>query len=531
MEQLNRYRWNFPYPSQRMPVFAKNVVATSQPLAAQAGLRMLLKGGNAVDAALAAAIALTVVEPTSNGVGSDAFAIIWDGHRLHGLNGSGRSPAGWSPQRFAGRSQMPKLGWDSVTVPGAVDVWATLSERFGRLPFADLFEPAITYARQGHLVSPYTAARWLAAEQNLRGFPDFVTTFLPRGKAPRTGDTFRCPALAETLQKIADSRGEAFYRGELAEAMVAQARRSGGAMTAEDLATHHAEWVTPLQQTYRGYCLHELPPNGQGLAALIALAIMDHLPVADCPLDSPDSLHFQIEAMKIAFELAHRHIGDPSSMTVKPTDLLEPELLSKKARTIRRDRTLLPEHSLPAAGGTVYLSAADETGMMVSYIQSNFLGFGSGVVVSGTAISLQNRGFGFNLISGHPNCVAGGKRPYHTIIPGFVTQGGRPVISFGVMGGHMQPQGHVQLMIRMIDYAQNPQTASDAPRWLVTEDFQVAFEAGWSPEVIDELARRGHRILKGLPVWGFGGAQVIARLEDGYCGASDHRKDGQAVGF
>jgi gamma-glutamyltranspeptidase/glutathione hydrolase len=531
MEQLNRYRWDFPYSSQRMPVFAKNVVATSQPLAAQAGLRMLLRGGNAVDAALAAAIALTVVEPTSNGVGSDAFAIVWDGQQLHGLNGSGRSPAGWSPQRFAGRTQMPKLGWDSVTVPGAVDAWATLSKKFGRLPFVDLFGPAITYARDGYLVSPYTAARWLAAEESLRELPDFVATFLPQGKAPRTGDSFRCPALAETLEKIADSRGEAFYRGELAEAIADHAKRSGGAMTAEDLAVHRSEWVTPLQQTYRGYCLHELPPNGQGLAALIALGILDHLPVADYPADSPESLHFQIEAMKIAFELAHRHIGDPSGMTVKSEDLLDSAFLTDKARTIRRDRTLMSEQPLPTGGGTVYLSAADETGMMVSYIQSNFLGFGSGVVVPGTGISLQNRGFGFNLTAGHPNCVAGSKRPYHTIIPGFITQDGRPVISFGVMGGHMQPQGHVQLMVRMIDYGQNPQAASDGPRWLVAEDYRVAFEAGTSSEVIEELARRGHRILKGLPVWGFGGAQVIARLEDGYCGASDHRKDGQAVGF
>ena len=377
MEERNRYRWDFPYSSQRMPVFAKNMVATSQPLAAQAGLRMLLKGGNAVDAALAAAIALTVVEPTSNGLGSDAFAIVWDGEQLHGLNGSGRSPAGWSWQRFAGRTQMPTLGWDSVTVPGAVAAWVTLSEKFGRLLFADLFEPAVTYAREGHLVSPYTAARWLTTEENLREFPDFVATFLPQGKAPRTGDAFRCPVLADTLEKIADSRGEALYRGELAEAITAHAKRSGGVMTAEDLAAHRSEWVTPLQQPYRGYCLHELPPNGQGLAALIALGILDRLSVADYPPDSPESLHFQIEAMKLAFELAHRHIGDPSSMTVKPDALLDPDFLSEKARMIRRDRTLLADQPLPTGGGTVYLSTADATGMMVSYIQSNFLGFGS----------------------------------------------------------------------------------------------------------------------------------------------------------
>ena len=526
------FDWTFPYPSQRMPVLAHNVVATSQPLASWAGLSMLMQGGNALDAALAAAITLTVVEPCSNGIGSDAFALVWDGKQLHGLNGSGRAPRAWAPERFAGLNAMPAFGWDSVTVPGAVDAWQTLSARFGRLPFAALFEPAIHYAHDGFLVSPIIADAWAHAPQIERDFPEFAATFLPAGRAPRPGELFRNPDLAATLEGVAETHGASLYRGALAERIVAHAAAGGGALTADDLAAHHAEWVTPLAQDYRGVRLHEIPPNGQGLAALIALGILRHFDLAGDPVDSAESIHLQVEAMKIAFAEAHRHIADPASMQLPPEALLDDGYLAARALEIRRDRASQPVWRLPTDHGTVYLTAADADGMMVSFIQSNFRGFGSGIVVPGTGISLQNRGSGFVLQPGHPNEVGGGKRPYHTIIPGFVTRDGKPLLSFGVMGGHMQPQGHVQMLVRLCDYAQNPQAAVDAPRWHVREDFQLLLEQGISARVREELARRGHQLAgKGNP-GAFGGAQLIYRLDNnGYCAASDPRKDGLALGY
>jgi len=527
---LNSIQWDFPYLSKRMPLFADNAVATSQPLAAQAGLRMLAKGGNAADAALAMAIALTVVEPTSNGIGGDLFAMIWDGSRLHGLNGSGRSPASWSPDRFAGRLSMPDTGWDTVTVPGAVDAWARISERFGKLPFGELFDPAIKYARDGFCVGPVTSERWQAAAA-LQNFPEFSRSFLPKGCAPKTGERFTNPEQALTLEKIAVSGGEDFYRGDLAARIAAAAKSGGGALTLQDLEAHRSQWVTPLSVQYRGATLHELPPNGQGLAALIALGILERFDMRRYPPDSADSLHLQIEAMKCAFTVAFEHISDPDWMTLDPADFLKADFLDDRAGRIRLGKAADPNPVRADSGGTVYLTAADADGCMVSLIQSNYLGFGSGVVIPGTGISMQNRGRGFVLTEGHPNCVGGGKRPFHTIIPAFVSQNDRPLMSFGVMGGHMQPQGHVQMMVRIFDYHQNPQTACDAPRWLVGPDFSVALEPGYSPAVKRDLFDRGHRLIDGMPTFQFGGAQIILRLENGYCAASDPRKEGQAGGF
>jgi len=514
-----------------MPVFARNMVATSQPLAAQAGLQMLVRGGNAVDAALAAAIALAVVEPTSNGIGSDAFAIVWDGKELHGLNGSGRSPRGWSPGRFTGRNSMPELGWDTVTVPGAVDAWASLSRRFGKLPFADLFEPAIRYAADGFIVSPITAAKWAAAPRLYADFPDFAPAFLPDSRAPLAGEHFRPQGMAGTLTGIAETAGESFYRGALADKIAAQSIAASGAMTREDLAEHRSEWVKPLSLDWQGVTLHELPPNGQGLNVLAALGILEHLPFTQYPVDSVESLHLQIEAMKMAFAAARHQIADPAWMKVPPASLLAGSFLKELARAVRIDRAQFPAQSIPSDGGTVYLTAADRKGMMVSYIQSNYHGFGSGIVIPGTGISLQNRGLAFVLEEGHPNCVAGAKRPYHTIIPGFVMKDGSPLMSFGVMGAHMQAQGHVQMMVRIIAGNQNPQAAADAPRWYLTEDSLLALEKGFSPSVRKALQGLGHRLAPETPTSVFGGAQLIYRLPSGYCGASDPRKDGQAVGF
>ena len=526
-----KYSWDFPYPSRRMPVLARNAVATSQPLASQAGLHMLRQGGNAIDAALAAAIALTVVEPTSNGIGSDAFAIVWEGDRLHGFNGSGRSPSALSYEQYKNLAEMPRWGWDAVTVPGAVDAWARLSERFGALPFEQLFEPASAYARDGFLVSPLTARGWAVMENRPEVFPSFTETFLPGGRAPRAGELFRCPDQAETLEIIARSRGESFYRGKLATTIADYARETGGILTSEDLASHRGEWVTPLAQQYHDVCLHELPPNGQGIAALIALGILKHLDIGGYPVDSPDSIHLQIEAMKIAFANARRHIADPDSMRIAVKELLNDNRLAEYARAINMKQARFPETGVPTDHGTVYLSAADAGGMMVSFIQSNYCGFGSGIVVPGTGISLQNRGYGFVTTAGHPNCVGGGKKPFHTIIPGFITGDGKPLMSFGVMGGHMQPQGHVQITLRVCEYGQNPQAASDAPRWHVAPECSVDLETGMDSVVADVLRARGHTVRSAVAPGLFGGGQYILKLRDGYCAASDHRKDGQAVGY
>jgi gamma-glutamyltranspeptidase / glutathione hydrolase len=522
----------FPYPSQRMPVLARNVVATSQPLAAQAGLRMLLKGGNAVDAAVATAIAATVVEPTANGIGGDAFALVWDRHALHGLNASGRSPRAWNPERFAGLAQMPQLGWPAVTVPGGVSAWVALSQRFGKLRFDELFEPAIDYARNGFLVSPTVSRQWAAAANTLAGQPGFQD-FLPGGLAPRAGQVFAFPEQATTLESIAATQGESFYRGNLAKAMAADARRHGAALDEEDLAMHQPAWVETISQDYRGCTMHEIPPNGQGLATLIALGILAHTDVARLPVDSADSIHLQIEAMKLAFADVYAHVADPAAMRLDARDLLEPGYLAQRARQIDMQRAQWLTTGVPRNEGTVYLTAADEGGMMVSMMQSNYRGFGSGVVVAGTGISLNNRGSGFSLQSGHPNRVAGAKLPFHTIIPGFLTRDGRPVMSFGVMGANMQPQGQVQMVLRVVDHGQNVQAASDAPRWKITEDqLGVMVEPGFDATVLIELAGRGHRLQHAEPdSTEFGAAQLIYKLADGYMAASERRRDGQAVGF
>ena len=527
------FTWDFPYPSQRMPLLAKNVVATSQPLAAQAGLQALVKGGNAVDAALAAAITLTVVEPTSNGIGSDAFAILWDGEKLVGLNASGRAPAGWTPERFKGRAAMPTQGWDAVTVPGCVSAWVALSQRYGKLPFPDLFQAAIRYARDGYMVSPITAANWARQAPNFKGFSEFAWTFLPKDRAPRAGERFYCPQQAETLEEIAATKGESFYRGKLAERIALASQADEGAHTLADFAAHRCDWVEPLSVEYRGYRLHEIPPNGQGIVALMALGILRHFDLSALPVDGADSLHLQIEAMKLAFADAYRYVSDAATMEFDAQKLLADDYLARRAKAIDMKRAQTPPPGDPRAGGTIYLTTADANGMMVSYIQSNYMGFGSGVVVPGTGISMQNRGAGFSLKPGHPNRVGPGKRPYQTIIPGFLTRDGKPVMSFGVMGGQMQPQGHTQMVTRIVDYQQNPQAASDGPRWIVNNDFSVSFETQrYAPGVLDDLKARGHRIVDPeAAMFDFGGAQLIWRLDDGYCAGSDHRKDGHAIGY
>jgi gamma-glutamyltranspeptidase/glutathione hydrolase len=530
---MNEFSYAQPYPSQRSPVLARNIVATSQPLAAQAGVRMLLEGGNAVDAALATAIALTVAEPTANGLGSDAFAILWDGTSLHGLNASGRAPAAWTPERFAGSAEMPRRGWDAVTVPGAVSAWEALSQRFGRLPFQKLFQPAIGYARDGFLVSPLVAATWQRVHRNYLGQPGFDDAFLPKGRPPRAGEMFALPALADTLGEIAATRGESFYRGALAAAIARHSAAHGGAMTTADLAAHCADWCGTIEARYGDYALHEIPPNTQGIAALIALAILERHGIARFAPDSPEALHLQIEAMKLALADTEAFVGDEAAMRVSAAAILDPAYIDSRAAQIDSKRAAEPKAGAPRGGGTVYIAAADAGGMMVSYIQSNYEGFGSGVVVPGTGISLQNRGFSFTLAPGHANQVAPGKRPFHTIIPGFATRAGAPEMAFGIMGGPMQAQGHLQLMLRTLVYGQNPQAASDARRWRLVRGRTVAIEDGFDAAAVAELEALGHIVQHEPPeaAWGFGGAQLICKVEGGYIAGSDHRKDGCAIGY
>lgn len=541
---MQNFNWTNPYPSVRIPLFARNVVSTSHPLAAQAGLRMLLKGGNAVDAAIAAAAAITIVEPVSCGLGSDAFAILWDGKEMHGLNASGVAPAAWSPEYFKnkygtdanGIANRPVRGWDAVTVPGVIAGWAALHERFGKLPFAELMEPAIEIAERGYAVPPVVAHKWAAAVPELKDQPGYAEAFMPNGRAPKVGEKFTLKAAAETLRKIGDTNGRDYYEGEIAAKIAAFSKECGGAMTADDLRNYKPEWVKPISKSYRGYELHEIPPNGQGIAALVALGILNQFDMASLPVDSVESQHLQIEAMKLAFADLYRYVADPASMEVTPEAMLDDDYLKSRARLIDMDRATHFDFGMPKVGGTIYLTAADENGMMISFIQSNYMGFGSGVVVPGTGISLQNRGVGFSMDPKSANVVAGGKRPFHTIIPAFLTRDGQPVMSFGVMGGDMQPQGHLQTVVRMVDYNQQPQAACCAPRWKVNRDFTLDIESTMDPAVVAGLKARGHQ-LKSVddPYMDFGSGQFIWRLsedaEHGYVAASDSRRDGQAVGF
>lgn len=510
-------------------------MATSQPLAVEAGLAALHRGGNAMDAALAAAIALVVVEPTGNGLGSDAFCIVWDGQKLVGLNASGKSPAGWTPDRFADHAAMPIRGWESVTVPGAVAAWVDLSTRFGKLPFETLFDAAIGYAERGFPVSPVIAELWSRAGAELRGQPGFAAAFLPDGRAPAAGELFRLPELGRSLRLIAETRGEAFYRGTLAERVAAFAARAGAALSESDLAAHANAWCETIRMPFAGALAHELPPNGQGIVTLMAFGILNATEFAELDPKSVRGVHLQIEAMKLAFADAEAFVADPASMDgTTANDLLDPGYLATRARLIDRNRAQIFGAGAPRRGGTVYVSTADAGGMMVSFIQSNYMGFGSGVVVPGTGISLQNRGAGFSLVPGHPNCVAPGKRPFHTIIPGFtMTPDGAPLASFGVMGGQMQAQGHLQFLMQTHLSDEDPQTALDAPRWRVLGNLDVAMEPDFDPAITAGLAALAHRISL-EPTdhsFGFGGGQGIIRMEQSYIAGSDSRKDGLAGGF
>ncbi len=533
MSSFTQPAWDFPYTSQRMPVLAENVVCTEQPLATNAALQALAAGGNAVDAAIAAAITLTVVAPCMNGIGGDVFAIVWDGSQLHGLNASGRSPEAWTPEYFSRYENMPARGWDAVTVPGAVSGWVELSRRFGKLPFADLFKSAIRYARDGFIVTPIVSRQWETQIADIKNMPGFAQAFAPDGRAPLPGQRFICPGQAATLQDIAQTEGASFYRGEIAARIAAYAKATGGAMTESDLARHQADWVEPVSMQYQDISLHEIGPNGQGIGALMALGMLDQMAAGAHALDSTEYFHSQIEAMKLAFADIQQYVADSDHMLdVTAGQLLDRKYLAERAKHIDPAKASYPGPGKPHNGGTTYLTTADAQGMMVSFIQSNFKGFGSGVVVPDTGISLHNRGWGFNLIPGHPNQVGPHKRPFHTIIPGFLTRNGKPLMSFGVMGGSLQAQGHVQVCTR-VAHGQNPQAIVDAPRWRIMEDNKtVMVEWNFPENAVAGLRALGHLIVV-APRFSdeFGGSQAIMKLAEGYLGASDHRKDGHAGGW
>lgn len=534
--QNNPMNFSIPFGGARAPLFARNIVATSQPLAAQAGLSALQRGGNAVDAALAAAITLTVVEPTMNGIGGDAFAIVWDNKKLHGLNASGRAPQAWSRQYFSGQTKMPAVGWGSVTIPGVVSGWVMLSEKFGKLKFDDLFASAIDYAQEGYPVSPVIARQWSLAKDTLAQQPGFSENFLRNDQSPLAGEIWRFPQQAETLAEIAQTKGESFYRGRLARRIAQFAAQTGGALTEADLDAHQADWVGPLASAYGEVVLHEIPPNGSGIAAQMALGILDVLNARSQGQQTRERIHLQVEAMRLAFADVHAHVSDPKTMRINPEVLLDREYLRSRAKLIDSQRAGQYVAGVPRSSGTVYLCAADASGMMVSFIQSNFRGFGSGVVAPG-GIAFHNRGSAFSLTAGHPNEVAPGKRPFHTIIPAFLTRAGEPLMAFGVMGGNMQPQGHLQMVMRYVDDGLNPQACSDTPRWRINDDGILTVEYNMPSDVVAGLRSFGHEVLIApADSLDFGSAQAIARLSsvDGsiaYVAGSDHRRDGMAVGF
>ncbi|MBU9711709.1 gamma-glutamyltransferase family protein [Evansella tamaricis] len=524
----------YPYPSQRMVTYGKNgMVATSQPLAAQAGLDILKKGGNAIDAAIATAACLTVVEPTSNGIGGDAFAIVWTKGELHGLNSSGPAPASISIEKLKERGidEIPKFGFIPVTVPGAPGAWAELSERFGKLPLTEVLKPAITYARAGYPLSPTLAYFWergVTAYSNvLKGeeFQSWFDTFAPGGKAPKAGDIWRSEGHATTLEAIAETNAKSFYSGELAEKIDAFSKKYNGFLTKEDLAAFKPEWVKPINVHYKGYDVWEIPPNGQGLVALMALNMLKDDEFKS--RDDAETFHKQIEAMKLAFADGEKYITDETHMGTAVTDLLS-DAYGKERRSLIGDTALQPTPGEPPKGGTVYLAAADGDGNMISYIQSNYMGFGSGLVVPGTGISLQNRGHNFSMNPEHENSLQPGKRTYHTIIPGFLTKGSTPIGPFGVMGGFMQPQGHMQVVMNTIDFGLNPQAALDAPRWQWMKDKQVLLEQSVPNHIASALSAKGHGIQVTHQSGSFGRGQIIWRdpVSGVLAGGTESRTDG-----
>ena len=531
------------YPSQRFPIYARGgMVNCSSPLASAAGLAVLRKGGNAMDAAAAAAAALTVVEPTSNGIGSDAFALVWSEReqKLFGLNSSGPAPMLLSAERVREDGmdrdgKMPAHGWTPVTVPGAPMAWAELVRRFGRLTLAEDLAPAVHYAEDGYPCAPNLARLWNKAigqyQKTLTGpvFEAWFKTFAPDGKSKEAGDLIRLPDHAATLEEIGRTGAESFYRGAIAGRIDAESRKYGGYLRYEDLAAYEARWVEPIRLNYRGYDVCEIPPNGQGIVALMALNILKEFEFPE--KDAVETCHRQLEAIKMAFADAFRYVTDPADMELDWQRLLDPVYGAQRAREMG-DRARVWSHGIPPKSGTVYLCCADGEGNMVSYIQSNYMGFGSGIVAEGTGIALQNRGADFSLDPRDANFLKPGKRSYHTIIPGFLMKDGLPVGPFGVMGAYMQPQGHVQVVMNYVDFRLDPQQALDAPRWQWMRDGRIAVETRFDQGLARGLQRRGHELGYEIDTDLFGRGQMIVRLSNGtLVGGTESRTDSNIACF
>ena len=534
----------------RSEVLARNgMVATSHPLATQVALQVLKDGGNAVDAAIAANAFLGLADPGNSGIGGDLFALVWDAktRQLHGLNASGRSARGMTLEELKrrGLTQIPANGPLAVSVPGCVDGWFALRDRFGSLPMARLLEPTIAYARAGIPVATDASDdATLRLGQRLPPLPagsfaNLRKLYMPGGSFPRKGDVFSNPALADSLERIARGGRDAYYKGPIAAAIAAHIKAQGGYLSVEDFAQHTSDWVTPVSTTYRGYRVWELPPNTQGVAALHMLNILEGVDTAKMTFGSADHVHWFTEAKKLAFEDLATAYAEPASMKAPVDRLLSKEYAAERRAMVRPDRAGVYDSGFPRDSHTVYLTTADKDGNMVSLIQSNSLSFGSLEVVEGLGFALHNRGMWFELKEGHPNSYAPGKRPFHTIIPAFVTRDDQPFMSFGVMGGDMQPQGHVQVLMNIIDFGMNLQEAGDAPRIYHAGSFprtghladvgELNLEAGYPMETVRELMRRGHKVTHALGM--YGGYQAIMRKDGVYYGASESRKDGQAAGY
>ena len=544
-DRLSGHAW-----TTRSEVLARNgMVATSHPLATQVALQVLKDGGNAVDAAIAANAMLGLADPGNSGIGGDLFALVWDAKakQLFGLNASGRSPRGMTLDELKRRelTQIPASGPLGVSVPGCVDGWFALRDRFGSLPMARLLEPTIAYARAGiPIAADISDDATLRLSQRLPSLPagsfaNLRALYLPGGSFPKKGDIFKNPGLADTLDQIGRGGRDAFYKGPIAAAIAAHIKAQGGFLSVEDFAQHSSEWVAPVSTTYRGYRVWELPPNTQGVAALHMLNILEGVDLSKTTFGSADHVHWITEAKKLAFEDLAAAYAEPASMRVPVDRLLSKEYAAQRRALVKPDRAGVYDTGLPADSHTVYLTTADKDGNMVSLIQSNSLSFGSLEVVAGLGFALHNRGMWFELKEGHPNSYAPGKRPFHTIIPAFVTKDDEPFMSFGLMGGDMQPQGHVQVLVNIIDFGMNLQEAGDAPRIYHAGSFprtghladvgELNLEAGYPPETIRELMRRGHKVAHALGM--FGGYQAIMRKNGVYYGASESRKDGQAAGY
>jgi gamma-glutamyltranspeptidase/glutathione hydrolase len=539
-------------PTRSEVIAMQGMAATSHPLVSQVALDVLKRGGTAVDAAIAANAAIGLMEPTGNGIGGDLFAIVWDAKtkKLYGLNGSGRSPKSLTLDRL--KAELDKLGTKTipprgplpVSVPGTVDAWFELHAKFGKLPMKELLQPAIAYSRNGFPVTEIIAEGWAANARVLAQYPGFKETFMPNGRAPLKGEIFRNPLLANTLTAIAEGGRDAFYKGDIAQRIEIYMRAQGGYLTAADFAAHRSEWVDPVSTNYRGYDVWELPPNTQGVAALQMLNILEAYDLKALGFGSAEYLHLFVEAKKLAFEDRARFYADPEFAKIPLQALVSKEYAAKRRKLITQKAAAQYPVDTKALdqSDTIYMTVADAAGNMVSLIQSNYRGMGSGMTPTGCGFILQDRGELFTLTKGHPNVYAPGKRPFHTIIPAFVTKDGKPWASFGVMGGAMQPQGHVQVLVNLIDFGMNLQEAGDVPR--VRHDGSseptgeqmrdgglVVLENGYSPAVVKALEARGHKV-KVANDGDFGGYQAILRNAEGvYFGASESRKDGAAQGF